>query len=361
MDRIEEFVISPLSNESQASFNITLDVTDNSTHGELTTPTIPMVVKAMDHYGVPVICVLGIIGDVTSLLVFVCTSYRYQPCSQYLAALALVDTLFLVSTLLLSFMALFPVISTLPYYCSVVVYMSYIGSFLSAWYVVLMMTERSIVVCFPFKASFLCNRKKSFIVISMTTLFALILYSHSFFTTITAHPRCEVNYSYYEFLSYFTYVDTFLVFVVPFFSVVGLNLKIILTIRKFRRHHGHFNHSVRMLRRNNSAENTLTLAQVRSTKLLVWVSSVFILLYMPSYVARLCGILLAKIYGENYTNTTNSHFYVAQSVCQLLYYLKFCIDFVVYIITSNNFRRNFTKCLTSTEATEKGVRYRYRS
>ncbi|GFN77446.1 FMRFamide receptor [Plakobranchus ocellatus] len=54
-------------------------------------------VNGLNTYAVPIICVLGIVGDVTSFLVFVISSFRYHPCSQYLAALAFVDTMFLLS------------------------------------------------------------------------------------------------------------------------------------------------------------------------------------------------------------------------------------------------------------------------
>ncbi|KAH9488677.1 hypothetical protein Btru_042147 [Bulinus truncatus] len=356
MNRTDEFVILQSAHWNLSTTEFSTSYVNNVTAVyEVTTPTIPKMIEAMEHYGVPAICVLGIIGDVLSFLVFVCTSFRYQPCSQYLAALAFVDTLFLVSKLLITSVNLLPLTTLLSGYCSVIIYVSYVCSFLSAWFVVLMMTERNIVVCYPFRASSLCSRKKSFIVISLTTLFSLIMYSHSFFTTVNEHGFCVVDNTYFDFLSYFTYVDALLVFVVPFFSVVSLNLKIIYTVRRFRKHHGLHNHNIRRCQRGISAVNTLSLAQVRSTKMLVWVSSVFILLYMSSYLVRLCGLLL-----ENYINNSNSHFYVTQSVCQFLYYLKFCIDFIVYLMTSNNFRQNFARCVTSVQITEHGCRYRYR-
>ncbi|CAG5130372.1 unnamed protein product [Candidula unifasciata] len=302
-------------------------------------------IDALNSYAVPVICVLGIIGDITSFLVFVCTSFRYQPCSQYLAALTFVDTLFLFSQLISSMMTFFPALALAPGYCNVMVYMSYVCSFLSAWYVVFMMIERYIAVCHPFRTSAISNKKKSIVLVAAMMVLSLMLYSHSVFTTSksTQGNPCEVSRDYYDFISIFTYVDAILVFVIPFLAIVCLNLRIIFTVRKFRLQHNRLNHSIRRLQRYHNADKTLSLAQVRSTKMLVWVSSIFILLHLPSYVARLYGLVLQKLQGGNISESSRFRFMVAQHICQFLYYLNFAIDFIVYVMSSNNFRRNVSR------------------
>lgn len=301
------------------------------------------ILNGLNTYAVPVICVLGVIGDVTSFLIFVCTSFRYQPCSQYLAALAFVDTLFLLSQLISSMMSFFPVLALAPGYCSVIVYMSYICSFLSAWFVVLMMIERYIVVCHPFRASAICNKKKSIMLIFALVALSLILYSHSFFTTSTS--ACVISGDYYDFLTIFTYADSVLVFVIPFLALLWLNLRIIFTVRKFRLQNNRLNQSIRRLQRYHNADKTLSLAQVRSTKMLIWVSSVFIVLHLPSYAVRFYGAILQQVQGSNISHNSRVRFQVAQQICQFLYYVNFAIDFIVYVVTSNNFRRNVSRCI----------------
>lgn len=302
-------------------------------------------INALNSYAVPVICVLGIVGDITSFLVFVCTSFRYQPCSQYLAALTFVDTLFLFSQLIGSTMTFFPALALTPGYCNVMVYMSYVCSFLSAWYVVFMMIERYIAVCHPFRRSAISNKKKSIALVVAMMVLSLILYSHSVFITSKSAigSPCGVSGDYYDFISIFTYVDAILVFVIPFLAIVCLNLRIIFTVRKFRLQNNRLNHSIRRLQRYHNADRTLSLAQVRSTKMLVWVSSVFIILHLPSYTARLYGLVLQKIHGSNISESSQFRFQVAQHICQFLYYLNFAIDFIVYVMTSNNFRRNVSR------------------
>ena len=71
----------------------------------------------------------------------------------------------------------FPSLAVAPGYCSVMVFLAYVCSFLSAWFVVLMMAERYIAVCHPFRASALCNKRKSLMVIAGLSVFSVLLYS----------------------------------------------------------------------------------------------------------------------------------------------------------------------------------------
>ncbi|RUS77250.1 hypothetical protein EGW08_014983 [Elysia chlorotica] len=365
-------------------------VSDGGGGGELYSPgnasgtsameeVLKATVNGLNTYAVPIICVLGIIGDVTSFLVFVISSFRYHPCSQYLAALAFVDTMFLLSQLINSLMTFFPSLAFAPGYCSVMVFLAYVCSFLSAWFVVLMMVERYIAVCHPFRASALCNKRKSIMVIAGLSLFSVLLYSHSFFTTIESRP-CSIDAGSYGFLIVFTYLDSFLVLVVPFLAIVLLNLKVIFTVRGFRRQHNLLGSSVNghhgkacagschnsnnnstgtacststTTLRFHTSSKTLSLAQVRSTKMLVWVSSVFLVLYLPSYAARLYGLILQQAAGGFKSERQRLHFQIAQQLCQFLYFLNFAIDFLVYLVTSNNFRRNIRRFIKNIRVREK--------
>ncbi|GFN77444.1 FMRFamide receptor [Plakobranchus ocellatus] len=262
-------------------------------------------------------------------------------------------------------MTFFPSLAFAPGYCSVMVFLAYVCSFLSAWFVVLMMAERYIAVCHPFRASALCNKRKSVMVIAGLSAFSVVLYSHSFFTTIESRP-CSIDAGSYGFLIVFTYLDSFLVLVVPFVAIVLLNLKVIFTVRGFRRQHNLLNNSLNgysvgsggtssgsnnngsttsttTTLRFHTSSKTLSLAQVRSTKMLVWVSSVFLVLYLPSYAARLYGLILQQATGGFKTEQQRLHFQIAQQLCQFLYFLNFAIDFLVYLVTSNNFRRNIRR------------------
>ena len=302
------------------------------------------IVQVLNSYVIPIVCSLGIIGDVTSFLIFVFTSFRYQPCSQYLASLTFVDTLFLIANILSNILYFLPSLGLIPGYCHTMVFFSYVCSFLSAWFIVLMMVERYIVVCHPFKVSSICSRKTSIILISTLTSVAVVVYFHTFLTTTYGH-HCEINPNFWEFYVVFTYFDIIITFTIPFFSILFLNLKIILTVRKFRLRHILINKSLYGNKRFFNAERTLSLAQVHSTKMLVRVSSVFLVLYLPSYALRLYILILQKVTDGQISDLSYVRIHIAQTISQFLYTLNFAVDFIVYVATSNNFRRHMYRCL----------------
>ncbi|GFR98491.1 orphan G-protein coupled receptor 45 [Elysia marginata] len=98
-DILADLASNPNSSATLESVSTSGDIYDPVDDGNTSAmeEVLKATVNGLNTYAVPIICVLGIIGDVTSFLVFVISSFRYHPCSQYLAALAFVDTMFLLS------------------------------------------------------------------------------------------------------------------------------------------------------------------------------------------------------------------------------------------------------------------------
>lgn len=301
------------------------------------------VTKAIDRYAVPAICALGIVGGIISFLIFVATPFCYLPCSHYLALLAVVDMLFLTTQVVNSLMNHFPTLAWATRCCYYVVYTSYVSSFLSAWFLVLMMTERYVIVCHPFKYSCLCSKKMSIFLISLTTVLSLIAYSHSFFTLDISNKKspCVTDPNYIEFMSIFTYADTVAVFVVPFFSILFLNLRILTAVRKLKKTLKPQHRSSRQVPNRQNKINILTLAQYRSTRLLIWVSSVYIVFYLPSYVVRILALINTHYTGPR---LCEPFFHALQQLSQILHLLNYAIDIFLYLATSAVFRKNLFKC-----------------
>ncbi|ESP04588.1 hypothetical protein LOTGIDRAFT_135960 [Lottia gigantea] len=298
----------------------------------------------LNLYLIPIIAILGILGNLCSVLVFLCSPFRYFPCSMYLTAVVVSDTGFLSALLLGWAISLKPDLTLTPGCCHIMVYITYVCSFLSAWYVVLMMLERYIVVCYPLRAPVIWNKSKSRVAICVITFIAVVLYLHSFITTgVIETPyghTCTSLPSYLRFVVIFTYVDSVITFVVPFIAILFFNLRIIYAIHNFRRKHqlllshGH--------PKRSSFIGVLSQAQIRSTKMIVLVSSVFLVLYLPSYAIRLY-ILIKVLIQNSAPRDENYQLEIAQHICQFLYYLNFAVDFFVYTISSRNFRRNISR------------------
>ena len=243
------------------------------------------------------------------------------------------------------------------------VYMTYTCSFLSAWYLVLLMLERYIAVCHPLRAPVLCTKQHARAAIGFVTLLALLLYLHSFFTTDWAlssvDSPCKQKERYLQFLTIFTYVDFLVTFALPFTLILTLNLRIILAVRSFRRRHRPLRPGPGEgggtrgrgeggggRRRGEGGQRgvqycLMSQAQVRATKLLVWVASVFLVLYLPSHALRLYLLIVVSTGGGFYSE----HLMLAQQVCQFIYYINFAVDFFVFSVTSKTFRRNILRCM----------------
>lgn len=95
-------------------------------------------------YGVPVICVFGIVGNLFSFRVFVFKSFRNNSSSAYIAALSVSDSCFLLSL----FFSWFGngrfgfILGRSQIWCYAMIYITYVCSFLSVWYIVLIMIDR---------------------------------------------------------------------------------------------------------------------------------------------------------------------------------------------------------------------------
>lgn len=236
------------------------------------------------------------------------------------------------------------------------VYMTYTCSFLSVWYLVLLMVERYIVVCHPLRAPVLCTKRHAWVAIGVVTTFALVLYLHSFFTTdaaavTTLHPACEQKAPYLHFLALFSYADILITFIVPFSTILVLNTRVILALRSFRRRHQplpqqpqQYAASNLLLERHVHQAHmcVVSQAQVRATKMLVWVATVFLVLYLPSHALRL--YILLRMLTEEPT-VYSQELMLAQQICQFFYYINFAVDFFVFSVTSRSFRRSISRLI----------------
>uniref|UniRef100_A0A182JT03 G-protein coupled receptors family 1 profile domain-containing protein n=1 Tax=Anopheles christyi TaxID=43041 RepID=A0A182JT03_9DIPT len=155
----------------------------------------------------------------------------------------------------------------------------------------------------------------------------------------------------------FNFLDFVLVFVVPFTIIVVLNTITALTVWKFasirrtmtipRSYGANVRESRRQLNISNSqlfgngtvpvqqiqlySRSRVANSQIKVTKMLLIVSTVFVCLNLPSYIVRV------KIYLE--TEQTNINIYLVQNCCQLFFMTNFGINFILYCVSGQNFRK----------------------
>ncbi|XP_055536050.1 growth hormone secretagogue receptor type 1-like [Wyeomyia smithii] len=320
----------------------------------------------INFYYIPALVLFGSIGNVLSVLVFFKTKLKKLSSSYYLAALGLSDTCYLFG-LFVPWLNLIDIkIYTLDVYCQFFTFFSNLCSFLSVWFVVAFTVERFIAVLYPLKRQTMCTVRRAKMVISALTLIGVfislpvIFFASPQYSPAMNETICDMPEEYKDQMTVFNYLDTILVFVVPFTAIVVLNTFTALTVWKFagvrrtmtmprsygsniresRRHHHQLNSSCSSqlcMNGNNPVQQVhhysrgrVANSQIKVTKMLLIVSTVFVCLNLPSYAVRV------KIF----LGTEQAHIMVlVQNCCHLFFMTNFGINFILYCVSGQNFRK----------------------
>ncbi|KAK2168825.1 hypothetical protein LSH36_14g12090 [Paralvinella palmiformis] len=341
-------------------------------------------ISVLHVYVLPIIILIGILGNTVSFLVYVGTPRLCrQSSSMYLAFLAAVDNVSLVSVFVVWFGWVGIHIFHKNGWCQTILYCMYVCSFLSVWTVVSFTCERWIVVFHPLKRHRLCTRKRAIVVMSTLTISALAFYTFSVFTTRVQYandlPFCSQSPEYKSVLQVISSIDTMCTVILPSLAIVVMNTGIgIKTCRytnrrsnspphasqnsideMFSNYSSHRNSETRPAPGTTSAlsaashSRVLVTAtnrntsrqwrfftrrqqtQLRITRALLIVSSVFVLLNLPSYAFRIHAFVIT-IRQEAYEISFQA--FIWQEFIQFLYYINQSSNFFLYCACSRNFR-----------------------
>ncbi|XP_041361208.1 neuropeptides capa receptor-like [Gigantopelta aegis] len=289
-------------------------------------------------YILPVIVGSGFIGNSLSIWVFFRKSLRKLSSSVYVLAVLVSDTGFLVSLL-------FVWLEVLGYYlnhaqgvCQVLVYLTYVCSFLSVWYMVCVTVENFITICHPTHVQIMCTRARATTVVIVLALAALIMYSLSVMITKVRQspgsPRalCEKNLEYQTLTSIFTYVDSIITLLIPLSGIAIMLTAMVLSTANSFRWRTESSPNRELMGRRLSAANP----QVRVAKMLFALSVSFLVMNSPIHVVRLYYLLRSNSptiadlsYGEGLMHLVL--LFVSYSNCSIKVFL--------FLIFSRNFRK----------------------
>ncbi len=314
----------------------------------------------LDLYVLPALVLIGFIGNSLSFAVFM-GSYlrRYSP-NIYLAALAFSDNVFLLSIFLSWISTIGIDVYNKDGGCQTLAYLTYVTAFLSVWYVVAFSVERYIAVCFPLRRQEMCTTSRARLVVIGFAVLALLLYT---FSTITlgitnyeGRPMCAPLPIYNKYVSTLNNLDTLLTFVIPMVVIIVCNVRITYKVMCFYKQrlvivsspqvihrHPHRHHNWRKvpirstIPRNHSAQ-----AQIRVTKMLLLVSSVFLLLNLPSHTIR-THIIIMTFIDKSYIPSTN--YMLWHKLFQFVYYMNFSVNIFLYNLSGRTFRRGLQRLI----------------
>lgn len=390
-------------------------------------------------YYIPVIILIGLVGNLLSCVVFLNTHLKMRSSSYYLAALATADFGFLATLLMVWLNNNIGVqVFNKDGWCQGLVYVSSVCSFLSVWLIVAFTVERFIAVQYPLHRPHMCTVARAKAIVLCLTVVALLTHCYSFVTAGMVRVQggmevCDMREGYHEAMRIINIIDSLLTLIVPLALIIVMNTMITRNLIRFSRRFKHqgvetindrsdmnlnqIHSSSSTNRRPNSQQsfhssntsrhqhssasqgpqpapaqttgtrlttnnmsttrhqpsvvsqqqqptptirlsnNNLNADQlapsrcihVRSssrnlvstrtqqsiTKMLLLISTVFVLLNLPSYVIRLYVFVFFSLWRQ----TTPASLWCMQQFFMLLYYTNFSINFLLYSMCGITFRR----------------------
>ena len=350
--------------------------------------TIIIVVNYLHFYGTPLLVCVGLVTNFISLLVFTTPKLRSHSSSVYLASMAISDSGFLIS-LFIGWLGWVDIHLFHRFgWCQLVVYLTYVCSFLSAWNVASFTVERYIAVVYPFQRIRMCTVSRAIIVVVGEAVFALLLYSTSLWSSQVLYDQgvglCSTRSVALRLVEVLMNVDTIITLILPSLVIITLNIRIAITLYYFSKKRELLSESIKLERQRSTSSSrahrtlshkssdasgtcstksttpeprhtTVTHTQkngnrtamasiptqgsspnhnkvhIRVTSMLLVVSTVFVSLNLPSHAFRLYIFII----GSANISTTLAYWL---ELMVFLSYLNFAINFFLYVGLRKAFR-----------------------
>ncbi|XP_060603246.1 somatostatin receptor type 4-like [Ruditapes philippinarum] len=285
----------------------------------------------------PVICVLGLIGNSLSTITFLRKPLRDAPCSLYLATRGISDNGFLLSLFLVWVSSTFNLkLSQVKGVCQLTIFMTYVCGCVSVWLCVFITTENFLLIHNPYVARRVCCNQVARICIIVVLLLAFGVYNISLWII---NEDCSHNPSFSLLTQVLVYSDTLLTLVIPtviifvLLSMIAYKMMKIIHVRRL-----HDTVLERLTQEKQRPKKILPIAKV--TKMLFVVSVTFFALNVPSHVMRLMLLIGSFTKGARTAPVVQATIQVS---FQLIYYMSFSVNICVYALFGSNFRKLFIK------------------
>ena len=342
------------------------DQDNTSTHTVPTSPAhtrsvLDNIFWSMNLYLTPVIIVVGLSGNLLSLIVFIRTPLRHLSSSVYLAALCIADSAFLVQLFAVWLIYVRVFIFHMNGLCQTFVYIMYVSSFLSVWFVVCFTVERYIVCIYPLKKRYICNVRNAKIVVISISIFAAALYSFGIWTSgVHDYNQCSPMQKYLSVIQIMGNIDTVITLVIPVIVIIFMNARIVARISQSSNLRSTmlvqqniaqmsplyekrflFNSSQKSngssCTKENKSRSFIHRSQLKTTKMLVTVSTIFVILNTPNHAVRMY-ITLIGLFSKDGSGSIPPWLVHWQHLFNFIYYINFSINLFLYSLCGQNFR-----------------------
>ena len=297
----------------------------------------------------PIILSVGTVGNILTFIVLTRPRARQYSTAIYLIALSVVDFIALHTGLLrILIVGIFKtdVRRLSPVSCKAHIFAVYFSTHCSSWLVCAVTLERVLSVWFPHRVKYGCHPKSALISVFLIVTTFLIINSHflygfkleiDFDNTTNCMPH---NENYIKFIDKaWPWIDMTLLFLLPFVVIMSGNILIITRVKlsqKLRRQS-----CANISRVRSSAEQVFFL-----TTMLVTLNVVFMICVSP-IVIYIIGQYTWWPY-PNFANISEMELAVNNLlwvIVNLLNYLNYAINFLLYILCGSKFRRELLELL----------------
>lgn len=324
----------PASNVTHVYNNSVFNGTDNNKI--YSDYTEYKVANFLRQYYLYVLCVIGIPGNIGSIITFLST--RPVPSSAiYMLALAISDTINLVWTTVFTRLYNYKV-SIGDTGCALNYFGGTVFQQYSNWILVALAVERFIASWFPFKVKTLCTRQKAIKTLVGILVFLSLINSHFAFTyeeIFTGYSKfaCTLRSEYEHFVTYIWYwIDGTLYGIFPIALITVFNVLIIYKVRKSRQ--------VRRQLANIATSKGDAMAHQLTTMLLS-VSIVFIILTLPN-----CLFFILKGYWSwKDTQLEIAQYVLIDQIVFVLSNFNYVVNFYMYCLSGQKFRQQFIQVM----------------
>ena len=317
------------------------DVTSSSSHGNLT-DSFPVhvhhpVTTFIETYSIPVLCLLGLIGNSLASIVFFQKQLRNSSSSIFLATRGLSDNGFLSTLLIIWLSRTFQLqLGGVPGACRVIIFLTYVCGCISVWLVVFVTFENYIRICRPFIVNRVCKTSTAKLAVLVLIIFAVGLYNFPFWAM---SGECKPYQEHYNLVQALVYTDTVVTLVMPLICITVLMAAIVYDLVKSYNRRSKL-HAPTVKRMNNP--------MAKVTKMLLAVTVTFFCLNLPSHVNRLRIMISSFLLDSD--NTPSGESYLDEEaimyITLFMSYLSLTINIVVYITFGSKFRTVFIELIT---------------
>ena len=343
VDNITDTLISPFTNGSLNTSSpvfprvppLTRDVRELIAWMDETLPRLAST-------GAPVLIIMGLLGNILTIVVMRRPSMKSASATVYLMALAIEDILLLgigAGQWWLAATFRIYLVDQHRAFCKLMYFVSNFLMMTTTWTVVFVTMQRLICVAFPFKAKALCTRKKAYVSLVALGVIMTIYHSYTFFSvdlverrTITGavHKQCGIRPSLMVFhFKYYNIATLMIQIVVPFVLLAIANVVIIVRVILARLRRGKM--------QSNSNDIVIDSEVKMMTLTLVSVSVIFLLLNSTM------AFSLMSFYIPFFKNTRDVKILlILQTLNQFSTFfnaMNSAINFFLYCITGPTFRR----------------------